>query len=126
MVFGHFRRVLRPNAPPLLGFHLGDESRLKTQGYGGHPMNVYVHRRQPGQVVAWLSDAGFTIEAQMLLDPDDSAPGRSFSHDVTHSSAALSRSRAPTTPQDHQTVQSPWAGWGDLCFASLAPATGRS
>jgi SAM-dependent methyltransferase len=74
-VFGHFRRALRPGGPLLLGFHVGDESRLKTQGYGGHPMNVYVHRRQPGQVSAWLRDAGFTVKAQMLLDPDESVPG---------------------------------------------------
>jgi SAM-dependent methyltransferase len=74
-VFGHFRRVLRPGGPLLLGFHVGNESRLKTQGYGGHPMNVHVHRRQPDQVAAWLRDTGFTIEAQMLLDPDGSVPG---------------------------------------------------
>jgi len=74
-VFGHFRRALRPGGPLLLGFHVGDESRMKTQGYGGHPMKVYVHRRQPGQVAAWLRDAGFTIEAQLLLDPDESSPG---------------------------------------------------
>jgi SAM-dependent methyltransferase len=74
-VFGHFRRALRPGGPLLLGFHVGDESRLKTQGYGGHPMKVQVHRRQPGQVAAWLRDAGFTVEAQILLDPDESVPG---------------------------------------------------
>lgn len=74
-VFGHFRRVLRPGGPLLLGFHAGDGSRLKTQGYGGHPMKVCVHRRQPDRVAAWLRDAGFTIEAQILLDPDDSVPG---------------------------------------------------
>jgi SAM-dependent methyltransferase len=77
-VFGHFRRVLHPGGPLLLGFHVGNESRLKTQGYGGHPMKVHVHRRQPGQVAAWLRDAGFTIEAQMLLDPDDDVPGAVF------------------------------------------------
>ncbi|MBM0238413.1 class I SAM-dependent methyltransferase [Micromonospora sp. ATA32] len=74
-VLGHFRRALRPGGPLLLGFHVGDESRLKTQGYGGHPMKVHVHRRQPGQVAAWLRDAGFTVEAQMLLDLDESVPG---------------------------------------------------
>ncbi|WP_436942528.1 class I SAM-dependent methyltransferase [Streptomyces sp. SudanB66_2053] len=74
-VFGHFRRVLRPGGPLLLGFHVGDGSRLKTQGYGGHPMNVHVHRRQPDQVAAWLRDAGFIIEAHMLIAPDDSVPG---------------------------------------------------
>jgi SAM-dependent methyltransferase len=74
-VLRHFRRVLRPGGPLLLGFHVGDETRLKTHGYGGHPMRVYVHRRQPERVAAWLSDAGFTVEAQMLLDLDESAPG---------------------------------------------------
>lgn len=75
MVFGHFRRVLRPGAPLLVGFHVGDRSTLKTQGYGGHPMNVHVHRRRPDEVAARLRYARFTVEAQMLLDPDDSVPG---------------------------------------------------
>jgi SAM-dependent methyltransferase len=74
-VFGHFRRVLRPGGPLLLGFHVGDGSRLKTEGYGGHPMKVHVHRRPPDRVAAWLRAAGFTIEAQMLVRPDDSVPG---------------------------------------------------
>ena len=75
IVFEHFRRVLRPGGPLLLGFHVGEGSRLKTEGYGGHPMNVYVHRRSPARVSAWLRDAGFTIEAQLLLDPDARLPG---------------------------------------------------
>jgi SAM-dependent methyltransferase len=74
-IFGHFRRVLRPGAPLLLGFHAGDGSRLKTQGYGGHPMKVHVHRRQPDRMAAWLRNAGFAIEAQLLLGPDNSIPG---------------------------------------------------
>lgn len=73
-VFAQFRRVLRPSGPLLLGFHVGDSSRLKTQGYGGHPMKVYVHRRQPVQVATWLEDAGFTVEAQMTLSSPDGAP----------------------------------------------------
>ncbi|RKR87588.1 methyltransferase family protein [Micromonospora pisi] len=74
-VLGHFRRVLRPGAPLLLGFHVGDESRLKTAGYGGHPMKVQVHLRQPDTVAAWLRDAGFTVKAKMLLKLDESPPG---------------------------------------------------
>lgn len=74
-VLGHFRRVLRPGGPLLLGFHVGDEPRLKTQGYGGHPMKVYVHHRQPARVADWLRDAGFTVEAQLLLDSGASDPG---------------------------------------------------
>jgi SAM-dependent methyltransferase len=74
-VLNGFRRVLRPGAPLLVGFHMGDGSRLKTQGYGGHPMNVLVHRRRPAQLSAWLRDAGFTVETEMLLDPEGGAPG---------------------------------------------------
>lgn len=74
-VFGHFQRVLRPGAPLLLGFHAGEGSRLKTSGYGGHPMKVYVHRRQPGHVADRLRAAGISVEAQMLVSPDANVPG---------------------------------------------------
>jgi len=74
-VLGHFFRVLRPGGPLLLGFHVGDQTRLKTAGYGGHPMKVYVHRRQPEQVAAWLRDAGFDIEAALTIEPDRNVPG---------------------------------------------------
>ncbi|MFI6265879.1 class I SAM-dependent methyltransferase [Micromonospora sp. NPDC051006] len=74
-VLGQFRRALRPGGLLLLGFHVGDQSRLKTQGYGGHPMKVHVHRRRPEQVTTWLRDAGFTVEAQLLIDLDESIPG---------------------------------------------------
>ncbi|WP_445282670.1 class I SAM-dependent DNA methyltransferase [Streptomyces sp. DSM 118148] len=72
-VIGHFHRALRPGGPLQLLFHVGDESQLKTEGYGGHPMKVHVHRRQPGKVAAWLRDAGFEVEAQMLLAPEEKA-----------------------------------------------------
>jgi SAM-dependent methyltransferase len=74
-VFAHFRRVVRPGGLLLPGFHVGDESRLKTRGYGGHAMKVHVHRRQPAQVSAWLDDAGFTVEAQMTLSSAESPLG---------------------------------------------------
>ena len=73
-VFEHFHRVVRPGGPVQLGFHVGDVSRLKTEGYGGHPMKVRVHRRQPDKVASWLRDAGFVIEAQWLCDPDEPVP----------------------------------------------------
>jgi ubiquinone/menaquinone biosynthesis C-methylase UbiE len=71
-VLAEFHRVLRPGGVVLLAFHTGDGSRHKTQGYGGHPMNVYVHHRPPGRVAAWLDAAGFTVEAEMTHRP---APG---------------------------------------------------
>jgi len=73
-VFGHFHRALRPGRPLQLLFHVGNESQLRTQGYGGHPMKIHIHRRQPEQVATWLRDAGFEVEAQMLLNPDEKAP----------------------------------------------------
>ncbi|MCX5251099.1 class I SAM-dependent methyltransferase [Streptomyces sp. NBC_00201] len=73
-VFRHFHRALRPGGPLQLLFHVGDGSRLKTEGYGGHPMRVHVHRRRPDRVATWLREAGFEIEAQLLLDPDGAAP----------------------------------------------------
>jgi SAM-dependent methyltransferase len=74
-IFAHFRRVLRPGGLLLLGLHAGEGSRLKTEGYGGHPMKVYVHRRQPGQVAAWLDAAGLIVEAQLLLGSADTRSG---------------------------------------------------
>ncbi|MEU4769625.1 class I SAM-dependent methyltransferase [Actinosynnema sp. NPDC023794] len=74
-VFTHFHRVLRPGGVVMLGFHVGDRDRLKTEGYGGHPMSVRVHRRPVERVAGWLRDAGFTVEAQVLIGPDDEVPG---------------------------------------------------
>ncbi|MEJ3745371.1 methyltransferase domain-containing protein [Actinomycetes bacterium KLBMP 9797] len=70
-VFEHFHRVLRPGGLLQLLFHTGDSSQLKTEGYGGHPMKIYVHRRQPDKVAAWLRDTGFKVEAQFLLSNPD-------------------------------------------------------
>ncbi|GAA1331167.1 class I SAM-dependent DNA methyltransferase [Saccharothrix algeriensis] len=73
-VFAQFRRVLRPRCPLLLGFHHGSGSRWKTEGYGGHPMKVRVHRRTTDQVADLLCDAGFEVEAHLVLGPRDPVP----------------------------------------------------
>lgn len=73
-VLERFRRALRDGGPLLLGFYAGDGSRLKTEGYGGHPMRVHVHRRPPARVAAWLRDTGFTVEAELVLDPEEPVP----------------------------------------------------
>ena len=70
-----FHRVLRPGGVVLLGFHAGDGSKLKTEGYGGHPMNVHVHRRTPARVTPWLEAAGFTVEAELMHHPEPNVAG---------------------------------------------------
>ncbi|WP_327071014.1 class I SAM-dependent methyltransferase [Kitasatospora sp. NBC_01302] len=74
-VLAHFRRVVRPGGPLLLAFHVGDGSRLKTQGYGGHPMKVHIHLRRPGRLAEWLEGAGFAVEAQLTLRSAESPLG---------------------------------------------------
>ncbi|MEU8391008.1 class I SAM-dependent methyltransferase [Micromonospora sp. NPDC048842] len=75
VVLAHFRRVVRPGGPLLLGFHVGDGTTVKTEGYGGHPMNVRVHRRQPTQVAAWLRKSGFTVDSQTTVASAESRLG---------------------------------------------------
>lgn len=74
-VFAEFRRVLRPQGPLLVGFHVGDGTHHTSEGYTGRPINVDSHRRRPGTVAGWLRDAGFTIGAELLIRPDEDVPG---------------------------------------------------
>lgn len=70
----YFHRVLRPGGVLLVGFHLGDRHRLKTEGYGGHPMRVYVHRRPMDRMAGWARAAGLTVDAELVLRPETDTP----------------------------------------------------
>jgi SAM-dependent methyltransferase len=74
-VFGEFSRVLRPGGLSLVGFHVGDETRHTSEGYTGRPINVDSHHRAPSKITGWLRDAGFTIEAELVIGPDEEVPG---------------------------------------------------
>lgn len=74
-VFDQFRRVLHPGGPLLVGFHVGDEKRHTSEGYTGRPISVDSHHRRPSRVAGWLRDAGFTIEAELVMRPDEAVPG---------------------------------------------------
>ncbi|OEU92121.1 methyltransferase [Streptomyces abyssalis] len=66
-VLAGFRRVLRPGGLLLLGFHVGDASPSNAQESGERWPESCVRRRQPGQVAAWLDEAGFTVETHPTL-----------------------------------------------------------
>lgn len=70
-----FRRVLRPGGPLLIGFHVGRGTSHTSEGYTGKTINVDTHRREPSKVAAWLREQGFTIDAQLILRPDEDVPG---------------------------------------------------
>lgn len=70
-----FRRVLRPQGLLLGGFHVGEETHHTSQGYTGRAINVDSHHRPPSRMAGWLRDAGFTIETEQILRPDDDVPG---------------------------------------------------
>lgn len=74
-VFDEFRRVLHPGGPLLVGFHVGDETQHTSEGYTGRPISVDSYRRRPRQVAGWLRDAGFRIEAELVMRPDEAVPG---------------------------------------------------
>lgn len=71
----HVRRALRPGGVALFGFHVGDRRNTKTEGYGGHPMNLQVHLRPLPRMAGWLRAAGLAVEAEILLDPGADTPG---------------------------------------------------
>jgi SAM-dependent methyltransferase len=61
-VLGQFHRVLRPGGVLAVGFHVSGS-------------DADVHYRPPSQVADSVREAGFTVEAQHLLRPDDPNPG---------------------------------------------------
>ncbi|WP_410634189.1 class I SAM-dependent methyltransferase [Amycolatopsis sp. cmx-4-83] len=67
----HFRRVLRPGGLLVIGYHVGAGTRLKTEGYGGHPMRVHIHLRQPWWLARRVRAAGFSVEAEWSLNPEN-------------------------------------------------------
>jgi ubiquinone/menaquinone biosynthesis C-methylase UbiE len=70
VALGQFHRVLRPGGLLAVGYHVGAGTRVKTQGYGGHPMKVNVHLRQPWWLARHVRNAGFSVEAEWLLNPE--------------------------------------------------------
>jgi ubiquinone/menaquinone biosynthesis C-methylase UbiE len=69
-VFAEFARVLAPGGVLLLAFLVGDEQRQGTEWFG-HPIDLHVYRNQPDLVAGLLTDAGFSMRATTVREPDD-------------------------------------------------------
>ncbi|MFD3404357.1 class I SAM-dependent methyltransferase [Kribbella sp. NPDC058693] len=70
LAFAEFYRVLAPGGVLLMGFHVGSETTHKTSGYGGHPMNIYVHRWTAPALTELAVAAGFAPYLATEI-PDD-------------------------------------------------------
>jgi SAM-dependent methyltransferase len=68
--FAEFHRVLAPGGVLVVGFHVGEETTHKTSGYGGHPMNIHVHRWTSETLTPIAVAAGFTPYLDPAI-PDD-------------------------------------------------------
>lgn len=73
VVFAEFERTLAPGGYVLVGFHVGDERRHKTSGYGGHPMSVDVYLMPPDRVEALARRSGLCIRARLVTEPEGPA-----------------------------------------------------
>jgi len=72
IVFAEFHRTLAPGGHLLLAGHVGTgEHRRPTHGYGGHPVSFASYRLPPHQLAELLNQAGFTITAQLVQEPDE-------------------------------------------------------
>ena len=67
--FAEIARVLRPGGQVMLGGHVGDSSYVKTEGYGGLPMNVLFARRSPDAYAELADGAGLVVDATVALGP---------------------------------------------------------
>ncbi len=69
VVFAEFARVLAPGGRLLLAFQVGDELRHLDAGYG-HSISLDAWRLSPDAVIALLEDAGLSLDARLVRQPD--------------------------------------------------------
>jgi SAM-dependent methyltransferase len=61
-------RALRPGAPLLVAFHVGDETRHMDEWWG-HPVNIDFIFFGVDEMTGWLREAGFTVEEVTEREP---------------------------------------------------------
>jgi SAM-dependent methyltransferase len=72
-VFADFFRFLAPGGYLLLAFQVGDEC-MRLTAMGMHEVALDFQRRRPSAVADLLREAGFTMRAQLVREPDEERP----------------------------------------------------
>ncbi len=76
-VAAEVRRILRPGAPVVLGFHAGDGEVVHRDQIGGRQVSMTNVRHSPATVVTALEAADLTVEEAIVRDavpPLESTP----------------------------------------------------
>lgn len=75
-VLTHFARALKPGGHFIMATHVGDEDKMRTEAYGGVPVNWTTHQWRPEQIVELIERAGLRTVAELRLPPEEySGPG---------------------------------------------------
>jgi predicted methyltransferase len=69
LVFAEFHRVLAPGGHLLLAFQVGDEVLHLTQAMN-QMVSLDVYRLSPDRIAKQLIEAGFTMVARLLREPE--------------------------------------------------------
>lgn len=70
--FAEFDRALAPGGHLLLGFQVGDEPKHYSEAFG-HEVDLAFHRLRPENITAHLTEAGFTVAAELTRAPEGPA-----------------------------------------------------
>jgi SAM-dependent methyltransferase len=69
--FAEFHRVLAPGGKVLLAFQAGEQDEMHlTEAFGGE-VSLHYYFRSPELMIKLLGDAGLSLYAQLLRDPDE-------------------------------------------------------
>jgi SAM-dependent methyltransferase len=74
-VFAEFHRLLAPGGLLLTAFKAGDKRSHLAHAYG-HDLSLDVYWVSPDRVAGLLAEAGLTVDARMVREPDASAGPR--------------------------------------------------
>lgn len=69
-VVDELARMVAPGGWLLIGGHAGTSSYVKTDGYGGHPMNVAIVKREAEAIAHAVRARGMSIVMVTTVDPD--------------------------------------------------------